>query len=121
MNPQQILRLEHIAITTLCVFAYHHLNGAWWLFALLFLAPDIAMLGYLFGNKIGATTYNLLHTQNLPIILFGVGMILLSPITTQLAIIWFAHISFDRAIGYGLKLPTGFHQTHLSAAGTKTI
>lgn len=29
------------------------------------------------------------------------------------ATIWAAHIGFDRALGYGLKYPTGFADTHL--------
>jgi hypothetical protein len=31
----------------------------------------------------------------------------------QLGLIWFAHIGVVRAIGYGLKYPTGFKDTHL--------
>jgi hypothetical protein len=29
------------------------------------------------------------------------------------ALIWFAHISMDRTVGYGLKYPTSFKDTHL--------
>ena len=28
-------------------------------------------------------------------------------------LIWFAHIEWDRALGYGLKYPTFFKDTHL--------
>jgi hypothetical protein len=30
-----------------------------------------------------------------------------------LLLIWTAHIGFDRALGIGLKYPTGFGDTHL--------
>jgi len=32
---------------------------------------------------------------------------------TQIALVWLAHIGFDRFFGYGLKYPTGFKDTHL--------
>ena len=31
----------------------------------------------------------------------------------QLALIWLAHIGADRLLGYGLKYPTAFTDTHL--------
>lgn len=114
MNPQQILRLENIAIAIFGIYAYAYLGGTWWFFALLFLTPDFSMLGYLAGNKIGANTYNLFHTPILPIALFAVAVVLSSPLLMQIALIWLTHIYFDRAVGYGLKLPTGFKHTHLS-------
>ena len=36
-----------------------------------------------------------------------------------LALIWAAHIGFDRALGYGLKYPSGFGDTHLGRIGGK--
>ena len=35
----------------------------------------------------------------------------------HMAAIWTAHIAMDRALGYGLKLPTGFTDTHLGRIG----
>ena len=40
-----------------------------------------------------------------------------SPLLTQLAIILAAHIAIDRTFGYGLKLESGFHDTHLGRVG----
>jgi uncharacterized protein DUF4260 len=37
-------------------------GGSWWLFALLLLAPDASMLGYLGGPSIGAAAYNAFHS-----------------------------------------------------------
>ena len=31
----------------------------------------------------------------------------------QIALIWITHIGVDRALGYGLKYPTAFKDTHL--------
>ena len=35
----------------------------------------------------------------------------------SLALIWVAHIGFDRMLGYGLKYPTAFGHTHLGVVG----
>ncbi|MDU3890869.1 MAG: DUF4260 family protein [Serratia liquefaciens] len=35
------------------------------------------------------------------------------------ALIWGAHIGFDRALGYGLKYASGFADTHLGGLGRK--
>ena len=37
----------------------------------------------------------------------------MQPLCLQISLIWFAHIGFDRALGYGLKFPLGFRVTHL--------
>ena len=88
-------------------------GGSWWLFALLLLAPDASMLGYLGGPRLGAAHYNAFHTYPLPAVLAAFG--LLSGFTPALAVafVWFAHIGMDRAVGYGLKYPTAFGDTHL--------
>ncbi|MEF9606012.1 DUF4260 family protein, partial [Paracoccus sp. PXZ] len=31
--------------------------------------------------------------------------------------LWLAHVGFDRVLGYGLKLPSGFRDTHLGRIG----
>jgi hypothetical protein len=114
MNPQHILRLENIAIAIFGIFAYTYLGGTWWLFALLFLTPDFSMLGYLAGNKLGADVYNFFHTSTLPLGLLAIAIGTTNTSLMQIALIWLTHIYFDRAVGYGLKLPTGFKHTHLS-------
>ena len=40
-----------------------------------------------------------------------------SALAMHLALIWSAHIGFDRALGYGLKYDTGFSFTHLGRIG----
>jgi hypothetical protein len=77
------------------------------------LAPDLAMLGYLAGPRVGALTYNLAHTELWPIGLAVVGVVADVDLLVQLALIWLVHIGADRVLGYGLKYPTGFKDTHL--------
>ena len=75
------------------------------------------MLGYLAGPAVGARAYNLAHTYAAPAVLAGVGWAMGASLPVALALVWAAHIGFDRALGYGLKLPTGFRDTHLGRIG----
>ena len=79
----------------------------------LFFAPDLAMIGYAAGTRIGAAVYNAAHTTTLPLILAATGILTDAKLATAIALIWLAHIAMDRALSYGLKLPTGFKATHL--------
>jgi hypothetical protein len=112
-RPSILLRTEEAVLLFLILFAYQHLHASWLLFAILFLTPDLFMLGYLLNPRIGATTYNLAHTLTLPLALLLAGYLEHWPLTTALALIWTAHIAFDRLLGYGLKYPTYFKDTHL--------
>ena len=112
-RPRVLLRLEGAAVLALAVAGYRASGGNWWLFALLLLAPDLAALGYLAGNRVGAATYNLVHTYVLPLALLGYGLWGASPLALSLALIWLAHLGMDRAVGYGLKYATAFKDTHL--------
>jgi hypothetical protein len=71
------------------------------------------MVGYLAGSSIGAAAYDAAHTYSLPVVLATVGLIADAETAVQLGLIWFTHIGVDRAIGYGLKYPSGFKDTHL--------
>jgi hypothetical protein len=114
------LRVEGVALFLAATALYWHTSGAWWVFVVLLLAPDITALGYLGGPRLGALTYNLGHTTVGPVALFTGALLFAWPaLTMQLALIWLAHIGIDRALAYGLKLPTGFKQTHLSPAAGK--
>ena len=111
------LRLEGLAVLAAATVLYALSGGSWLWFALLFLVPDVAMLGYLVGPGAGAIAYNLAHTYAAPIVLAGSGGVLGKPLLVTLALIWVAHIGLDRALRYGLKLPTGFRDTHLGRIG----
>ena len=95
------------------VLLYWASGGSWWLFALLLLAPDLSMLGYLVGPRVGALTYNIFHAYPLPAALGIFGVLAGAPPAVSVALVWFAHIGMDRLVGYGLKYPTAFKDTHL--------
>ena len=99
------------------LWLYAHLDASWVLFGLLLLAPDVAMVGYLKGPHLGAALYNAFHTYAAPALLAAVGVLADQPVCTDIAAIWTAHIGFDRLLGYGLKYPTRFQDTHLGAIG----
>ncbi|MGC1301791.1 MAG: DUF4260 domain-containing protein [Caulobacteraceae bacterium] len=113
------LRLEAGVVLVLAVLAYRALHGSGWLFAALCLAPDLSMLGYFAGKRIGAAAYNFGHSYLTPAAVALVGVLLQSNLPYLLAAIWFAHIGFDRLLGYGLKYPQGFGVTHLGLKGRK--
>jgi len=108
-------RLEGVAALGLAVAAYAALGQSWLVFALLFLAPDLLMLGYLRSSRFGMLSYNLGHTYAASALLALLGLAL-GPLAYGLAAIWAAHIGFDRMLGYGLKLGD-FKSTHLGAMG----
>jgi Domain of unknown function (DUF4260) len=122
-SSQQTVNLERLEgfallIGSVTVFAVTAPN--WILFVVLLLAPDLAMIGYLRGSRIGAITYNLAHLKILPLALGVIGLLTGNTLEIQLALIWFAHIGMDRALGYGLKLETGFSDTTLGKIGRQT-
>lgn len=120
-GPKILLRFEGLAVLATSVFAYSHFAmdglGGWGGFALLFLAPDLSMLGYLGGRKIGAAAYNAGHSYVLPLGLLVFGLATATPAAVSPALIWTAHIGFDRLLGYGLKYGEGFGFTHLGRIG----
>jgi hypothetical protein len=102
------LRIEGATLLALSVLLYGLNEGSWLLFVLLFLVPDISMLGYLAGSRIGAASYNVFHTYAASGLLAALGLITESPLVVSVALVWFAHIGFDRMVGFGLKYPTEF-------------
>jgi hypothetical protein len=112
-NPRFILHAEGAAVLTVSLAAYHELHGSWLLFFLLYLWPDLFMLGYLVNPRLGAMFYNLVHTEVGPLFLGAAAVFENWHNTLLFAIIWLAHIALDRMLGYGLKYPTFFKDTHL--------
>ncbi|HEX2076472.1 MAG TPA: DUF4260 domain-containing protein [Longimicrobium sp.] len=109
--PRIWLRLEGLAVLALAVLLYQRGGHSWLLLGALFLAPDLSFLAYLAGPRAGALGYNLAHSYVGPAIAAGVAVSTGRP--AVIALIWAAHIGFDRALGYGLKYPTDFADTHL--------
>lgn len=114
---KNLLKIEEAAMFVLAILAFNSLGLPWWLFALLFLVPDLGALGYMGGPRVGAITYNLLHHKGIAIALFLLGMSLNSMPLQLAGIVIFAHSSADRVFGYGLKYPDSFSHTHLGLIG----
>jgi hypothetical protein len=112
-----LLRLDGLAVAAAMIAAYAVIGGNWWLFALLILAPDLAMLGLLLGERTGARIYNIVHSYTLPIVLGGIGYFSGIAWMLPVALIWATHIGIDRAVGYGLKYPSSLQHTHLGIMG----
>lgn len=122
MNPRSLLRAEGLAAFVAATAAYFlWLDGPAWLFLLLALAPDLAMAASLAGPRIGSYGYNLAHTYVAPLAVAGVGLWLAAPAAVLVALVWAAHVGADRAVGYGLKYPSGFGDTHLGRVGAGAI
>lgn len=121
-GPKFILRLEGLVIFLLGSLLYFcQKSNSWYIFALLFFAPDVSLLAYLVGKKTGAFFYNLFHSYLTPL---GLGVILFWMHQWELCdlvSIWVAHVGFDRALGFGLKYGQGFKFTHLGRIGKKPL
>lgn len=115
MHPRQYLRVEGGAVLIAALAAYTLLQGPLWLLAVLALAPDLSMVGYLAGKRVGALTYNAIHTYVLPLALAGAGVWTGTDLAVLGGVVWIGHIGADRLFGYGLKYESGFEETHLSS------
>ncbi len=112
-----LLRIEGLAIALIAAVLYGRTGASWWLFAGLWLAPDLSMLGYLVSPCRGARIYNAFHTYTLPIVLGLSAWLMHAGGLTSFALIWVNHIGVDRVLGYGLKYSNGFGWTHLGIKG----
>jgi hypothetical protein len=111
------LRLEELGFFLLSIYLFSLLPFAWWWFLVLFLVPDLSMLAYLAGPRIGAFIYNLIHHRGLALLLYVLGVLLALPALALAGVILFAHSSLDRLLGYGLKHADSFTNTHLGRIG----
>ena len=118
---QAFLRLEGLAGVILSAVLYARSGASWWIFAALWLTPDLSMLGYLGGPKLGARIYNAVHSYVTPATLAISALLLGSPSLLPYALIWINHIAVDRLLGYGLKYPAGFQWTHLGKLSGRRV
>ena len=114
---RSLLRAEGLALLLTAVALFWRAGGDWRMFLLLFLVPDLSFAGYLAGPRVGAAAYNTMHATIAPLALGAVGVAQNYPVALTVALIWLAHIGFDRALGYGLKHARGFGFTHLGPIG----
>ena len=116
-QPLILLRLEGAVMLAAATTLYQNTGASWWLYAGLFLAPDLSFAGYFGGPRVGAIVYNAVHTIIGPLALGIYGVLSHVPLASQIALIWLAHIGFDHLLGYGLKYDKGFAFTHLGKLG----
>jgi hypothetical protein len=114
-----LLRLEGLSVAAVSAVLYAHTGASWWLFAALWLVPDLSMLGYLGGSCRGARVYNAAHTYTVPAALALSALFLHVGVLLPLSLIWVNHIGVDRLMGYGLKYSDGFGWTHLGQLGKR--
>ncbi|HWG21421.1 MAG TPA: DUF4260 domain-containing protein [Terracidiphilus sp.] len=112
-----ILRCEGLAVAVLTAILYARSGASWWLFAALWLAPDLSLLGYFAGPSLGARIYNSVHAYATPITLAVCALLVGAHALVPIALIWGNHIAVDRLLGFGLKYPAGFGWTHLGRVG----
>ncbi|RSK23996.1 DUF4260 domain-containing protein [Hymenobacter metallilatus] len=108
-----VLKLEELAELLVATLVFSQLPYAWWWLPALFLVPDLSMLGYLAGPRVGAFSYNLAHHKAVALLIGLAGWALAQPLLLLAGSVLLFHSAFDRLLGYGLKLSTGFHHTHL--------
>jgi hypothetical protein len=114
---KRIISLESLGLFLLSIYLFSLLSYPWWVFPALLLLPDLSMIGYAFGPKVGAILYNFFHHQFLGIALYLIGFYFQVEVLQLLGIILFGHSAMDRIFGYGLKYFTGFQDTHLGRIG----
>jgi hypothetical protein len=112
-----LLRLEGAIVAALTLVLYARTGASWWLFAALWLAPDLSLLGYLGRPCRAARIYNVFHTYFVPGVLGLSAFLLHANSLLPVALIWVNHIGVDRLLGYGLKYSDGFGWTHLGLIG----
>jgi hypothetical protein len=111
------LRLEGLAALGAGLVLYGASGGSWLFLIPLILLPDLSAIGFLASPKIGTFTYNLFHNWAPGFVALAAGIWLASTEIQLVAAILIAHVGMDRAVGYGLKLPSSFHDTHLGRMG----
>ena len=114
---KNLLKLEELSLLGLSLFLFSGLDYGWGWYALLFLTPDLSMVGYLANPRLGSWTYNLIHHKGLAVALYLLGYLFSTPWLMFAGTLLLGHSSFDRVFGYGLKYPDAFQNTHLGVIG----
>jgi hypothetical protein len=116
--PLAILRSEGVVLLAVALAGYFAgLDEPWWLVPVLLFAPDVFIAGYAKSSRAGAMLYNAAHSYPAPAVLGLMASVAGEPLWQGVALVWFAHIGMDRALGYGLKYEADFKDTHLGRIG----
>jgi hypothetical protein len=116
---KNLLQLEILAEFLFSIFLFSTLDFAWWLYPVLFIAPDLSLLVLFAGQRIGAVLYNLVHHKAVCLGLFAAGALLGYPALALAGSVMLGHSSLDRLMGYGLMVGDTFTHAHLKLAGQK--
>lgn len=112
--PRALLHLEGAALFAASTWGYFALlEGGLLAYLALLLVPDVSMVGFVRGTRLGALTYNVVHNEALALALAVIGLLSDVPSALGGGLILAAHVGMDRALGYGLKYPSAFRDTHL--------
>ncbi len=129
---KNLLRLEELAQFLICLIALIMNNVPWWAYVLLAVGPDVGMVGYLAGPRVGALSYNVLHHKGLALLVLACGWAIANTLYLSMpavldqqvwipaGLILFGHASMDRMFGFGMKFGDSFHHTHLGWIGGKS-
>jgi Domain of unknown function (DUF4260) len=107
-TPRRWLRLDGLTLFAAAIALFATTGQTWWLLPVVILLPDLFMVGYLRGTRIGANVYNLGHTYLLPAALSLAAAADHHPLPLAVGLLWLAHIGMDRALGYGIKYTDDF-------------
>ena len=114
---KKLIKLEELGVFLFSIYLFSLLSYPWWFYPLFFFAPDLSMIGYIAGPRLGAITYNLIHHRAIALGLFVAGAFLHIPVLSFIGVILLGHSSLDRVLGYGLKYDDSFDHTHLGEIG----
>lgn len=118
MGMKNLIKMEEVLMLGLAVYLFTGLRFVWWWYPVLFLAPDLGMVGYISGTRLGALTYNFVHHKGLAIMLYVLGAVLSRQGMQLAGVVILGHSSFDRVMDYGLKYVDDFKHTHLGWIGS---
>lgn len=125
MKPEKTMdfavKIKEAAIIVVSIYflSKYNLGISIWAWLLLFFSPNLSMLGYLAGTRVGAFTYNLFHHHAVALALLATGFLMHLNILVTCGLLLLAHSSFDRMMGYGLNFPDNFKHTNLGWMGGK--
>jgi hypothetical protein len=120
MKPGIIIRIENLLIAAFAAFIYYQLEPRlylnfqrFYLIILIWLSFDLSIAGYLINRKIGAYFYNIIHNYILAVSLLFASFIFMDSDFVVVGLILITHIGIDRFLGFGLKYPSDFKNTHI--------
>ena len=119
-TPRRWLRLEGAVLLAGSLIAYSATRQPWWLVPLALLAPDLLMVGYFHGTRLGGTAIQPCPRHGAASCHGRLGWWQSRPLVVALGLIWLAHMVIDRLFGYGLKSGDHFQHTHLGHLGQRS-